>query len=210
MNQTNDPRNWPKEAGPARELVEIEPPPGLEAKVVDALKDRGMLDDPPTDAWRPLRIGIALAASLALVALGFLIGRHSGDPIPGSLTGAETSLYALLLYETPDFDRAQGAAARARFSEYSQWVALARKRGQFVTGEDLEVERGWRVFPGVEAPMIEPGVNARESAPLSGVFFIHAEDHHHALALASELPHVRHGGTVVVQKTIPTDVPPPG
>ena len=209
MNQSKDDQQWPEQAGNPRDLAELQPPIELEDSVVDALNERGLLQPPTTDNWRTLRFGMALAASLALVAIGYWLGQSSAGA-PGSLTGAETNLYALLLYETPQYDRAEGAEARQRYSEYGQWVAEAISRDQFVTGEDLEVEKGWRIVPGQTDWPVQSDAAAPEAAPLSGIFFIRADGPDEALALAKELPHLRHGGTVVVQKTIPTNVPPAG
>lgn len=197
--------------------VEMAPPDELEERVVDALYDRRLLrrESPPVRpqqaGWRMMRYALATAAALALVAFGVLLGRATLETAPGgTLTGAEDNLYALLLYETPGYDRPGAAEARLRYDEYSQWVGEAYAREQFVTGEDLEVDRGWRVTPGTGAiPIIEPTGAQAPAAPLSGIFFIRANDPDEALDLALTLPHLRHGGEVIVQKTIPTVTPPP-
>lgn len=53
-----------------------------------------------------------------------------------------------------------------------------------------------------------PGVRPEASAPLSGVFVVTARDYEHAVELAERLPHLAHGGQVVVQEIVPTEEPP--
>ncbi len=217
---THDPENveWPPEAGDRSRLPgEVEPPADLEDRVVNALSSRGLIERGPAEparrpGWRGVRAALAAAACVALVAMGFLFGRISSDATiaPGTgLDGSARDLYALLLYETAGYDKPEGSEALARYGEYSVWVAEARRREQFVTGEDLDVDRGWLVLPSREGPAVEQATSVAGDAPLSGIFFIRAKDIEHALELAQALPHVKHGGSVLVQKTIPTDTPPP-
>ncbi|MDX1503542.1 MAG: hypothetical protein R3325_14375 [Thermoanaerobaculia bacterium] len=208
-NDTHDPR------GPAegRELaalpLELDPPPGLEDRVAGSLAARGLL--PGADRRRPglppLRAALAAAASLALLALGFVAGRALAPrPAASAVPAGEPTRYALLLYETASYDPPQGREAVERYHEYSRWVGQARERGQFVGGEELSVERGWVIPPASSTP--RPGLAPEGSARLSGVFLITARDDAHALDLAASLPHLRHGGHVVVQEVVPTDRPP--
>lgn len=217
MSHESENSEWPEEAGDRKALpTEMEPPTGLEDRVVETLRRRGLIGADVTPVrqhlgWRTVRASLAAAACVALVAIGFFIGRSSQDSAlsqTAALTRAATDLYALLLYETDGYDKPMGAEAVQRYGEYSVWVAEARQRGQFVTGEDLEVERGWAVIPSGAGVEVEPSTSIAADAPLSGIFFIRAANANDALDLARELPHVKHGGRVLVQKTIPTDVPP--
>jgi len=106
------------------------------------------------------------------------------------------------------YDKATGAEALQRYSEYSDWISRARQQGQFVTGEDLEANRGWVLIPSGDGVDVELSASVTDDAPLSGILFIRAKDAEQAMNLAKDLPHIKHGGRVVVQKTIPTDVPP--
>lgn len=193
---------------------EIAPPVELEDRVVGELSRRGLIGDGHPEerlGWRSMRAALAAAAAVAVLALGVLIGRVTQEPgaVPGTLTGAENDLYALLLYETPGYDAPSAAEARSRYSEYSRWVGEAYQRDQFVTGEDLEVGEGWLIKPTPNGPVVESASAVAAGAPLSGIFFIRADSAEHALELARALPHLRHGGQVVVQKTIPTVEAPP-
>ncbi|MDX1517271.1 MAG: VOC family protein [Woeseiaceae bacterium] len=214
MNESDN-GEWPAEAGPPGSLpTEIEPPKALEDRVVRSLIDQGLIERGPVATrrgigWRAVRASLAAAACFALVGVGVWIGRGTGDPVPTSLTGAETDLYALLLFETDGYDRPVGAEALTRYGEYSQWIAQAAARNQFVTGEDLEADHGWLLAPADGGVTVRPSPAVEGTPPLSGVLFIRADTPDEALEIARRLPHLRHGGTVIMQKTIPTDTPPP-
>ena len=217
MKRHTDPPDWLSIAGDRESLaVEMEPPEALEQRTVDRLLERKLITRDaqkgrPYTGWHAVRASFAAAACIGLVALGVLIGRMTdGTHVsPGVLTGAETDLYALLLYETDDYDRAEGAEALARFSEYSEWIATAREREQFVTGEDLEAHRGWLLVPTESGIDVSEYASIPQSAPLSGILFVRATSSSDAIDLAKNLPHLEHGGSVIVQKTIRTDIPPP-
>jgi hypothetical protein len=191
--------------------LEIEPPEALESRVVRALVARDLVRAGGKTP-RAGRLGwVAVAAALAVsLTAAFLLGRataaRSAAPVPAEGAAAQ---FALLLYETDTYDPAKGAEARARYDEYSRWVAEARRRRQFVTGEDLAVDDGFTLAPTHHEPAAAREVSAAPGAVLSGIFFITASDYDDALSLAESLPHLRHGGHVVVQRVIPTDVPPP-
>ena len=217
MSRDSDHQREPWEAGKREALpIETKPPAELEDRVVESLLRRNLIRPssrqlaiaPGARVWGTL---LKTAACFALVAMGVVIGRMSlagGPTAPAALSGAETDLYAFLLYETAGYDRPLGDEARGRYQEYSRWVAEARQRGLFVAGEDLEVERGWLLPPAGGQAQIVNATSISADAPLSGIFFIRADDDEQALDLALELPHLRHGGRVLVQKTIPTDSPP--
>lgn len=202
---------WPRAAGdPALLARETPPPDGLEDRIAAELVDRRLIR--PGSASRPVRQRqghrwLALAASLVFLLAGLLIGRMTA-PGGAVLTGADPDLYALLLFETDGYREPQGDGALAAYGEYSAWVAEARGREQFVAGEDLEAGRGWVLSPAAEGADIRPGAPVAGSAPLSGLFFVRADSPEQALDLARSLPHLRHGGSVVVQKTLPTANPP--
>lgn len=218
MSETPDDNGWPHVAADRESLpTEIPPPASLEDRTVDLLRQRGLLEDDRQGAtsstgWRSVRASFAIAACVAVLALGVVIGRMSAfaESTPaGTLTGAETDLYALMLYETSGYDRPSGSEAVVRYGEYGQWIALARERDQFVTGEDFDVQQGWLLAPTDTGVDVQQRLVTEQSAPLSGVLFIRADNPEAALQLAGTLPHIRHGGEVVVQKTIRTDIPPP-
>ena len=189
---------------------EIEPPPDLEDRVADTLKSRGLLGAGAARAASRWRIPLAAAASVALLAMGVLIGRATVEPgiQGGTVTGTDSNVYALLLFENDEYDAPQGAELMTRYSEYNQWVATAVRRQQFLAGEDLATTGGWLIEPSAEGPKMSSQAAPPKAAPLSGIFFIRADGVDEALRLAGELPHVRHGGQVLVQRTVPTVEPP--
>ena len=216
---SDDPKDpgWPEEAGAIDDLPrEMQPPAALEDRVTRRLALRGLLAAGGRPGARHtgggglgLRWGgLAAAAALLSLATGFLVGRASSHAPATGAAAAVPSQYALLLYETEGYDAPVGAEGLVRYREYSRWVAEARRRGQFVTGEDLAVEHGWVMAPGPERPLLRPGTATDSPAALSGIFLITASEPEQALALAESLPHLRHGGQVVVQPVLPTDVPP--
>jgi hypothetical protein len=190
--------------------AELEPPEGLEDRVVAELLSKNLLADVRSRPGSRNVVAPAVMTLAASLLVGFVAGRMTGQVPAGAavLTGAEQDLYAVLLYETDGYDAAQGSELGARYGEYNQWVAEARRRGQFVAGQDLEVERGWLVRPTESLPEVEPATSISSEAPVSGIFFLRGEDPDRILDLARGLPHARHGGIVLVQKTVPTDAPP--
>lgn len=189
----------------------LDPPPCLEERVVAALQQQALLRPARSGthfSWLTVRAALVAAACMAILAVGILIGRNTVgglDAALAALIGNETDLYAVMLYETTGYDVNGPDADRALFEEYNQWVALARGQGQFVTGEDLEITRGWLVSQSANEPRVEPATALAESAPLSGIFFLRTDNEDELLALVAELPHIKHGGQVLVQKTIPTN-----
>lgn len=191
---------------------EMSPPAHLEGRIVGALKKAGALSDehakrPLSPVWLSLRVSLAAAACVVLFAAGVLLGRSNNEVIDStlaSLIGNETDLYAVLLYETPDYVVDGPEGELALFQEYNQWIAEARQRNHFVTGEDLEVHRGWRVAPAADSPRIEEATVIDANAPLSGIFFLRADNEDDILSLVQDIPHLNYGGQVLVQKTIPT------
>lgn len=202
--------------------AELEPPDGLEGRVVSALHDEGLLETASrsrpwaraSGAWVA-----AAAAGLVLGILGFALGRWQqlghleDDRVETAVASVGPAQYALLLYESPGFREPGREELRADYDEYSRWVALARQRRQFVTGEDFAVDRGW-TLSSPESSSPESTIDARASAlapadaVLSGMFLIRATSSEEALELARQLPHLDRGGHVVVQEVLPTDQPP--
>lgn len=218
MNEKSHDADWPEEAGdPGRLAREMPPPPELEDRVVAALHRRGLLvgeggGTGTGGPWLRLRPWAAAAAATLLLVAGAAAGRLSApaatDPVaPAALTGAATDLYALLLYETSGYSEDPAGQAEL-YSAYSAWVREAVVRDQFAGGEDLEVARGWVLESDPDGEEVTPGVSPEGGPALSGLFFIRADSHEQALELARELPHLRNGGQVVVQKTLPTASPP--
>ena len=173
-----------------RELV---PPKGLEARVVAALRERGWLAAarPRPNPWR---LGGAVAASLALLLAGFLLGRqggHRGHPpaVPS---------YLLMLREGADFNRERWPEARL-MAETGAWARHRLGVRHFRVGEKLD-RGGWFVKPSRVAEMSP--MDLRE-AP-DGFFVIVASSDQEALGIARSCPILRHGGWIEVRRIHPT------
>jgi|SRR5579864_681714 hypothetical protein len=173
-----------------RELV---PPEGLEARVVAALRERGSLAAarPRPNPWR---LGGTLAAGLALLLAGFLLGRqggHRGHPpvVPS---------YLLMLREGTDFNRERLTDARMT-AETAAWARRQLGVRHFIIGEKLDME-GWVLKSTRVASM--PPMDLQD-AP-DGFFVIFASSDQEALALARTCPFLRYGGRIEVRRIHPT------
>jgi hypothetical protein len=168
----------------------VEPPAGLEDRVVDSLRSRDLLrGSGPRRRAAPVTRWVwpaAIAAGLLLFVGGFVTGRR-----PDRSEAAGLPRYTLLLYEGPGFNAA-GAAETELVREYRAWAGELAGRGRLVTGEKLGIQ-GWTL--GADSAAV-PGP--------AGFFVIAARDESEALAIARTCPHLRHGGTVSVRPIDPT------
>ncbi len=169
------------------------PPQGLEARVVAALRERGWLAEarPRPHLWR---LGGAVAASLALLFVGFWLGRqgdHRGHPpaVPS---------YLLLLHEGADFNRERWSDARLT-TETIVWARHRLGARHYVTSEKL-ARAGWVLTPTRVAGMSPMDV---QDAP-DGFFLIAASSDQEALGIARSCPFLRHGGRIEVRRIHPT------
>ncbi|HXO27014.1 MAG TPA: hypothetical protein VOA80_06710 [Thermoanaerobaculia bacterium] len=172
---------------------ELAPPKGLEARVVAALHERGWLAAarPRPNPWR---LGGAVAAGLALLLAGFLLGRqggHRGHP-PAVPT------YLLMLREGTAFNRERWSDARLT-AETAAWARHQLGVRHFVVGEKLDMV-GWVVKSSRVAAL--PPMDLRD-AP-DGFFVIDASSDQEALGLARSCPFLRHGGRIEVRRIHPT------
>jgi hypothetical protein len=173
-----------------RELV---PPPGLEARVVAALRERGRLAEahPRPNPWR---LGGAVAASLALLLGGFLLGRqgdHRGQP-PGAPS------YLLILRPGADFNQERWSEERL-LDETRAWARRQLGVRHYVASEKLDMD-GWIVKPSRIAGMSPMDL---QDAP-DGFFVIVASSDQEALDIARSCPFLRHGGRIEVHRIHPT------
>jgi hypothetical protein len=156
---------------------EIEPPAGLEDRVVSSLYASGHLRRPGR-AW----LG-RVAAALVI----FLAG-YGAAWLPAAFAGRDSRpAYLLLLYGGAT---ASAEAEAARVQEYAAWARAEAEAGDLVTGERLGASQ-IVLGPRAAGP-------ADEAGP-AGFFMIRAADAAAAAAIAARCPHLRHGGTVVVR-----------
>jgi hypothetical protein len=173
-----------------RELV---PPKGLEARVVDALRERGWLAaaHPRPNPWR---LGGAVAAGLALLLAGFWLGRQGGNR--GHPPAVPS--YLLMLREGADFNRERWSDARLT-AEIIVWAQRRLGARHFVASEKLYTG-GWVLTSSRVAEM--PPMDLQD-AP-DGFFVIAASSDQEALGIARSCPFLRHGGRIEVRRIHPT------
>jgi len=167
-------------------------PAGLEDRVVEALRKRGLVA-PPTVRPRASSPRLArLAAAAALFAAGMGAGVFAARV--GSSPPPEGSLYLLLLYPGAAYAEGGPADEAARAAEYGAWAGSLRREGRLVEAERLKAG----------AQVIEGGSGAESSEGPQGFFLVRARDPAQAQAIARACPHLRHGGRVALQAVDPT------
>jgi hypothetical protein len=188
MNEENDDVSAADrriESGLARELV---PPPEVEERIVRELASRGLIR-PRRRAVPAAWIGVA--AGLALLAAGFLIGRGSA-PKPAEPPAPR---YALFLLRGSEEGAPPAAEEAGRVEEYRDWARGLARGGRYVTGERLD-DRSAHLGSGPS-----PALPAEEE--VRGFFIVSASDFEDALAVARGCPHLRHGGRILVRPIAP-------
>ena len=196
---TTDPDSWAdvnERPDALRRMASNDTPPaGLEDRVVQTLRRRGVLGGVPRNQ-RLQRWALPAAAALAALAIGFALGRRTA---PAADAGPPR--YALLLYEDQSF-QAPPPGDEARYvAEYSRWAAEVNAAGTGLTGEELG-DRGRIIEPGGAA--IDRDRAAEGGSVLSGFFIVQAADLERATAIAKTCPHLKHGGRVVIRPIEPT------
>lgn len=154
-------------------------PPGLEDRVVAALRVEGALAPKGTSRWPAIAAAVLFVMT---IAGAFALGRSSAE---STLSGDK---YLLLLYGG---QTASAAEETARVAEYSAWAGQLASERRLDAAERL----------GETARTAGLGLPALDAAPPPlGFFLVRARSFDEASAIASDCPHVRHGGTVVVRK----------
>jgi hypothetical protein len=168
------------------------PPPQVEQRVVDALRDRGFLQR-TAQAGRGARRGVLVAISAAAV---FIVGVWLGASWPERTQGTAGPRYMLLLYEDDGFQSGGPQEAAARVREYTEWARTLARSGHLVAGDELG-DGGQQLSP---SQSVEPVAAAQLKDQPRGYFVIAAPDEAAALRLASTCPHLRHGGRIIVRR----------
>ena len=187
---------------------EREAPAALEERTVRALRREGMLRaHAPTRAaagprrWLLPRVGFALAASVVLFALGVLAGaRWWPSPAPqqqGARADSPEFMLVLRPLPAPDVRELPGAEGE-RVREYTAWAREARRAG-LVGGEKLKDEA--RVLRAGGGRLdVAAGHESDVGSGVSGYFIVRARDYEHAVSIARDCPHLKHGGTIEVRQ----------
>ncbi len=183
-------------AGLPREKV---PPARLEDRVVQSLKQAGVLS-PPKKFIRSnaVRIGMAVAASLLFFVLGAAVMRWWSRPVQTS----DLPEFMLVLRQTRAQDQQRTAEESLRIAkEYGNWARQLSRQGVPVDGEKLKDEaRTLRMVDG--RPTGSDEINRADAgrATIAGYFLIKATGYEHAVKIAEGCPHLKYGGTIEVRE----------
>jgi hypothetical protein len=162
---------------------DIQPPPGLEGRVIDSLRARGFIASP-----RPMRHVGALALAAALVAVSFFGGMSLQRSRQVNALRPAASRYVLLLYgnSAPDLrDRP------ALVKEFGEWTGRLRQSGQYLQGAELSDES------------VPVGPSSATSDSPTGMFVYTASDSAEAVRIARDCPHIRRGGSAQLRPVVP-------
>ena len=178
----------------------LQPPPSLEHRVLRSLEERGLVTPDASSLttprwWRGL--SMLAAAALIFIAGGLAERTRAGT----AANGEETPRFALLLYGGPTGTTPDQEAELV--AEYGGWARELASRGRLVSGEklgDAAIELG-----AAAGPPAGRGSTGDDRLPaLAGFFIIGASDLREAEEIAATMPHLRHGGRVIVRPIEPT------
>lgn len=174
------------------------PPPFLEERIVEVLKESNLIRPRRTGWWTSLhKVPIACAASLVLFMLGGMTGVWwASAPAPKK----DMPEFLLLLRASPEQSQSRSADEELRLvKEYSAWAGTIGQEGLLIGGEKLKEEtRSLRAADGLISTSVaqnEPGGEA-----IAGYFLILAKDYEHALTIARTCPHLKYGGSIEVRQ----------
>lgn len=171
-----------------------QPPPDLEARVLDAIGARGPVVLPQQRRWRgAVALGSAAAAATFLLGIWLGLSRPwaASPPAP-----AGSPQFMLLLYEDATYEPAPDLTARRQ--EYIDWARTLDQNGLFVAGEELDpVGVVLTKTTAITELPVESAIGH-----LAGFFIVLAKDDDDAARIARSCPHLTHGGRIVVKKIV--------
>lgn len=172
----------PEEKKAFEALADQQPPSAfLEEKIVNALKDEGLIKKQVT-MNQFVKYTVAVAASVLLFLAGTFTAKQSGtvveiDPMKG---------YMMILKEDQGF---RPGDPMEMFNEYAAWMNATGERGVKITGQELQNE-AWRLSADGTTNLNNQEVRT------TGYFIIEAATAEEALAVAQDNPHLKYGGTI--------------
>jgi hypothetical protein len=168
---------------------EVEPPPGVEDRLVGALRARGDIAGRRRIPIRLVAAGFAAAAAALFVAKMVLR--------PAGAVSEEPQFLLLIAEDARYTPPADSSDAQARVAEYTEWAGRLAGAGKLVTAGEL-------AYSGtdVRAEGNSPALIDSRAGAVSGFFLVRAESLAQAEQLAAESPHLKYGGTVVVRAVI--------
>jgi hypothetical protein len=173
---------------------ERSPAASLEARIINALKARGLIRMVHAlPIWTPPRLIGAFAVAMFFGALGFGLGKWQSG-VPSQQT--HQTMFVLFLYgdspETPPNDM-------SKVVEYGNWARAVSKSKRMITGEKLK--DGGRLLRNVQGQLeIREVSGADEPDVLGGYFLIEAENYDDAIKVAASCPHLKYGGLIELRQ----------
>lgn len=191
---TDDPQNEPDARladALSRLHADVEPPPRVENRLVAELAARGDIIEP-----RSLRPWLVAAAIAAVLLLAVLFVRRPEVSAPAA-TDEQSEFMLLIAEDTRYTPPADSAEARARVAEYTDWAGKLAGGGHLVHAGELAYSGTDVRSEGKTSSVIDT-----KGGAISGYFLVRAQSLAQAEQLASESPHLKYGGTVVVRPIV--------
>ncbi len=162
------------------------PPVELEAKVISALKEEGLIKTKTVVMNTNLKWAISIAASVLI----FFAGSYWGKQSLSTSAINPTLGYMLILHEDENF---QPGDPMAMFEEYSTWMQNTDESGITISGQELSPE----------AVLVKSNnsisLDEEASERITGYFILEAKTKEEALKVARLNPHIKYGGTIEVK-----------
>lgn len=170
----------------------------LHLKIIEKMKNEGLINT-PRPLLRASLTGIlsALLIAVALVALGFTVGKNR-DATPNmtlpAATKSDKPQFALFLHndDVPPADPTQ------QFEQYSAWLKNL-KATRYADGEALH-GKAWSVQKNADKTTVADKVIDGNKNAFSGYFIFEATNHEEALKIAQTCPHLNYQGSLELRE----------
>ncbi|MBL6445077.1 hypothetical protein JMN32_02080 [Fulvivirga sp. 29W222] len=160
----------------------VQPDIHLEERIVKRLKDENLISKTP--AWKDW--GLKIAASIALIAVGIIIGKIIYPPME---TQSQFN-YMLVLYEDGRFTP---SSPEEMFTEYSKWMEGIQEQGVTIGGQEMKPSSLFLEPDGTQ-------VSDDNVRRVGGYFVINAGSLDQAMKIAQDSPHLKYGGSIEVKE----------
>ncbi len=165
-------------------------PAALAKRIVQQARPR---ESPQRWPARWLRIAAIVVLMMVSAGIGYRLGGAARARTPAAVVQDSLPSFLLLLEESSWPPVA--AAARGR-AGYVEWASAIRQTGQFVAGEKLTDEPGWRILS--DGSVARPEQSERPPN-VSGWFLVRAQNYDAAIEWVRRGPHLRYGSVLVRQ-----------